>query len=233
MDFFGTREIQNLILINPDNPTGNYIPREGVLRLIRWAEERQIRLIVDESFVDFADEENSTLIEQSLLEAHPLLYVMKSISKSYGVPGLRLGVLASGDVQMIGALKRDVSIWNINSFAERYLQIEQKYAKDYDAALKRIRAERARFAAALAEVPGIRVIPSQANYIMVELQGGVSARALTRRMLIGHSILVKDLTAKVGGDGRQYLRLAVRDSRDNDQLIAALRQELAGEGACR
>ena len=233
MDFFGTREIQNLILINPDNPTGNYIPREGVLRLIRWAEERQIRLIVDESFVDFADEENSTLIEQSLLEAHPLLYVMKSISKSYGVPGLRLGVLASGDVQMIGALKRDVAIWNINSFAECYLQIEHKYAKDYDAALKRIRAERARFAAALAEVPGIRVIPSQANYIMVELLGGVSARALTRRMLIGHSILVKDLTAKVGGDGRQYLRLAVRDSRDNDQLIAALRQELAGEGACR
>lgn len=233
MDFFGAREIQNLILINPDNPTGNYIPREGVLRLIRWAEERQIRLIVDESFVDFADEENSTLIEQSLLEAHPLLYVMKSISKSYGVPGLRLGVLASGDVQMIGALKRDVAIWNINSFAECYLQIEQKYAKDYDAALKRIRAERARFAAALAEVPGIRVIPSQANYITVELLGGVSARALTRRMLIGHSILVKDLTAKVGGDGRQYLRLAVRDSRDNDQLIAALRQELAGEGACR
>ena len=149
------------------------------------------------------------------------------------MPGLRLGVLASGDVQMIGALKRDVAIWNINSFAECYLQIEQKYAKDYDAALKRIRAERARFAAALAEVPGIRVIPSQANYIMVELLGGVSARALTRRMLIGHSILVKDLTAKVGGDGRQYLRLAVRDSRDNDQLIAALRQELAGEGACR
>ena len=67
----------------------------------------------------------------------------------------------------------------------------------------------------------------------MELKGGLSARALTRRLLIGHSILVKDLTAKVGGDGRQYLRLAVRDSRDNDQLIAALRQELAGEGACR
>lgn len=226
MDFFGTREIRNLIVVNPDNPTGNYIPKADLLRLIDWAGARNIRLVVDESFADFAVEQGNSLLDQTVLEGHPWLYVMKSISKSYGVPGLRLGVLASGDREAIAQMKKDVAIWNINSFAEFYLQIEQKYEKDYTAALERIRAERQRFEGALAGIEGLRVIPSQANYVMVELQTGMSARELTRRLLTEHAILVKDLSSKVRRQDKQYLRLAVRDTRDNDQLIAALRQEL-------
>ena len=226
MDFFGDKNIRNLIVVNPDNPTGNYIPKADLLRLTDWAGVRNIRLVVDESFADFSVELNNSLLDQALLEGHPWLYVMKSISKSYGVPGLRLGVLASGDQETIAGMKKDVAIWNINSFGEFYLQIEQKYEKDYAAALERIRAERNRFEEALAGIPGIRVIPSQANYVMVELQTGMSARELTRRLLTNHSILVKDLSSKVRRQDKQYLRLAVRDARDNDQLIAALKQEL-------
>lgn len=226
MGFFEDKDIRNLIVVNPDNPTGNYIPKADLLRLTDWAGARNIRLVVDESFADFSVELNNSLLDQALLEGHPWLYVMKSISKSYGVPGLRLGVLASGDQETIAGMKKDVAIWNINSFGEFYLQIEQKYEKDYAAALERIRAERNRFEEALAGIPGIRVIPSQANYVMVELQTGMSARELTRRLLTNHSILVKDLSSKVRRQDKQYLRLAVRDARDNDQLIAALKQEL-------
>ena len=213
MDFFGTKDIRNLIVVNPDNPTGNYIPKADLLRLMDWAGERNIRLVVDESFADFSVEQDNSLLDQALLERHPWLYVMKSISKSYGVPGLRLGVLASGDREAVAEMKKDVAIWNINSFAEFYLQIEQKYEKDYTAALERIRAERQRFETALAGIEGLRVIPSQANYVMVELQTGMSARELTRRLLTGYGILVKDLSAKVRRQGKQYLRLAVRDTR--------------------
>lgn len=226
MGFFEDKDIRNLIVVNPDNPTGNYIPKADLLRLTDWAGAQNIRLVVDESFADFSVELNNSLLDQALLEGHPWLYVMKSISKSYGVPGLRLGVLASGDQETIAGMKKDVAIWNINSFGEFYLQIEQKYEKDYAAALERIRAERNRFEEALAGIPGIRVIPSQANYVMVELQTGMSARELTRRLLTNHSILVKDLSSKVRRQDKQYLRLAVRDARDNDQLIAALKQEL-------
>ena len=102
-------------------------------------------MIIDESFVDFADEEDSTLIQQNILAPNTHLFVMKSISKSYGVPGLRLGVLASGDQNIIEKMKKDVSIWNINSFGEFYMQIEEKYKKDYAAALIKIRKERTRF----------------------------------------------------------------------------------------
>ena len=141
MDFFGDKDIQNLVLINPDNPSGNYIEKKEVLKLVEWTEQKGIKFLVDESFVDFADELDSSIIVQDILDGHKNLYIMKSISKSYGVPGLRLGVLASGDTETIARLKKDVAIWNINSFAEFYMQIEEKYKKDYVAALDKFRKE--------------------------------------------------------------------------------------------
>ena len=224
MDFFGDKDITALVVINPDNPSGNYIPKAGLLKLTDWAKEKGIRLLIDESFVDFAEEENNTLIDQEILDANPHLYVMKSISKSYGVPGLRLGILASGDTGMIAQMKKDVSIWNINSFAEFYLQIAEKYQKDYVKALELFKAERARFVAGLQQLPGVRVIPSQANYVTLELTGNITARGLTKVLLIRHSLFIKDLSAKL--QGGQYIRLAVRDTADNDKLLAALKQEL-------
>ncbi len=224
MGFFDDKVIDNLIIINPDNPSGNYIPKADLLRMIDWAGGKGIRLVIDESFVDFAEEEDSTLLYNEILEPNPHLFVMKSISKSYGVPGLRLGVLASGDVGVISAMKKDVAIWNINSFGEFYMQIEEKYKKDYAAALVKIRAERTRFAGALAQIPGIRVIPSQANFIMVELDDAISPKELLKTLLIKYEILIKELTTKT--NGRNYLRLAVRNTEDNDRLIEALKAEL-------
>lgn len=222
INFFNANPVRNLVLINPDNPSGNYIPMQDVLRVIKWAKESGVRLIIDESFADFADERNNTLIRQDILDSSKDLYVIKSISKSYGVPGLRLGVMASGNTELISALKKDVSIWNINSFAEFYMQIEEKYKKDYERALKNIRAERTRFQKALSRINGIKVFPSQANYVMVELVDGLSSKATTRELLTEKGIFVKDLAGKLGG--KQYLRIAVRNSEDNDMLISALEQ---------
>lgn len=220
--FFKNVDIQTLILINPDNPSGNYIPQADMFKLIAWAKNNGIKLIVDESFVDFSEEE-STLILQSVLNENPHMYVMKSISKSYGVPGLRLGVLASGDCEMIELLKKDVSIWNINSFAEFYMQIEEKYKKDYRAGLVKFRAERMRFLNELKKIDGLRVIPSQANYFMVELQKKYTAKELTKILLLRYNLFVKDLSKKVEG---QYLRFAIRNKEDNDLIIEALKKEL-------
>lgn len=222
--FFSDKDIKNLVLINPDNPSGNYIQKKDLLRLIGWAAEKAIKLIIDESFVDFADEEDSTLIEQIILSENPHLYVMKSISKSYGVPGLRLGVLVSGDSETIAKMKKDVAIWNINSFGEFYMQIEEKYKKDYAAALVKIRAERTRFQSELSKIKGVRVIPSQANFVMVELESGISPKELLKTLLIKYNLLIKELTTKT--NGRNYLRLAVRNTADNNVLLAAMREEL-------
>ena len=222
--YFNKHSVETLIVVNPDNPSGNYLPKQDVLRLADWCSKTDITLLMDESFVDFADEEDSSLLDQHLLDSYPNLLVMKSISKSYGVPGLRLGILASGNQDLIARLKKDVAIWNINSFGEYYLQIAGKYEKDYKKALERFRKERSRFQTELALIRGFRVIPSQANYLMIELEDGISANELTKKLLIHHNILIKELTAKT--NGKNYLRLAIRDTEDNNVLLEALRHEL-------
>ena len=166
------------------------------------------------------------MIQTEILNSNPNLYVMKSISKSYGVPGLRLGVLASGDTQLIEALKKDVSIWNINSFAEFYMQIEEKYKNDYALAIKQFRNERKKFESDLREIKGLRIIPSQANYIMAEITNGITAAELTRKLIVKHNILIKNLFAKINKDDRQYIRIAVKSKEENIQLINALKKEL-------
>ena len=132
---------------------------------------------------------------------------MKSISKSYGVPGLRLGVLASSDESLIGRMKKDVAIWNINSFGEYYMQIYGKYENDYAASCDMFRREREIFFAELAKIPYMRVIPSQANYFLCEVTDRFTSSQLTLRLLADFNILIKDCSNKKGFvDGRQYSR---------------------------
>lgn len=226
MDFYADKNLQALLLINPDNPSGNFIPIKEVLELTEWCAERNIRLIVDESFVDFSEnfEENS-LLNNEILETHPMLAVMKSISKSYGVPGLRLGVLATSDNELIGWMRKDVAIWNINSFAEFYMQIFSKYEADYKRACQKFIEERNRFGAALKEIPFLRVIPSQANYFLCEVVGKMTATELTDALLNRFDILIKDCTSKKGfKKGGEYVRIAIRDQKDNDRLVKALKE---------
>ena len=133
MQFYSVHKINTLVLINPDNPSGNYISYKECIRLIGWCKQQDMAVILDESFVDFVDigpEEDIadvSLIRDSVLDEYHKLYIIKSISKSYGIPGARLGVLASSDEQLIRYLKKDVSIWNINSFGEFFMQIKEKY----------------------------------------------------------------------------------------------------------
>lgn len=222
--FYADKKLSTLLLINPDNPSGNFIPIADVLRLATWCKERGIFFVVDESFVDFSEDfRNNSLLHNEILQAYPNLAVMKSISKSYGVPGLRLGVLASSDEALINWMKHDVSIWNINSFAEFYMQIFGKYQKDYDRACQKFIAERERFMARLTDIPFLRVIPSQANYFLCQITEKYTSEELTRRLLMDFNILIKDCDNKDGLKNKNYVRIAVRDQKDNDTLVDALK----------
>ena len=220
MSFFEDKDISTLVLINPDNPSGNYIDEEGIKKLIDWTAQRGIRFVLDESFLDFADE-SVTYIDQNILSSNKHLFVVKSISKSYGVPGLRLGVLSSGDADMIGKIKKDVSIWNINSFAEFYMQIQEKYKKDYALAIERFKAERKRFLSALSEIDLIEVIPTQANYFMMKIKDKYNAEEMTNILMDQYGILIKDLSSKVGD---KYIRVAIRNEEDNNKFVAAIKK---------
>lgn len=225
MDFFSTHHADNLLLINPDNPSGNFIPKEDIIQLAAWCQQQGTRLIVDESFVDFSEGyEHNSLLDNKLLEAYPQLVVIKSISKSYGVPGIRLGILCSADTALIAKMKKMVSIWNINSFAEYFMQIFTKYEKDYHRACKRFIAERKDFEQKLRQISFLRVMPSQANYFLCEILPPKNANQLVLTMLKRFNILVRDCSDKQGFDGKQYMRIAVRSHEDNARFIAAFQE---------
>ena len=224
-NYFSGKDIRTLLLINPDNPSGNFIPASDVLMLAAWCQEREVRLIVDESFVDFSEDwESSSLLDNRILEAYPNLVVVKSISKSYGVPGLRLGILAGSDGALIDFIKKDVSIWNINSFAEFYMQISDKYFKSYKAACARFQQVRSAFYEQLCLIPFLRVIPSQANYFLCEVTDRYTSHDLAEQLLARFNILIKDCDTKNGLKGKNMVRIAVKSVSDNNILMEALKQ---------
>ena len=223
IDFFSKNHADSVLLINPDNPSGNFIPFNDLLRLADWAESAGTRLVVDESFVDFsAGYRDNTLLRNDILEKFPHLVVMKSISKSYGVPGIRLGILCSSDEELIRNIKKSVSIWNINSFAEFFMQIYNKYEKDYLRACDKFIATRDELEKELRQVKFLRVMPSQANYFLCEILPPFTANGLVLAMLKKYNILMRDCSDKKGLDGKQYMRIAVRSKEDNARLIKAL-----------
>ena len=238
MAFFGDKDIKQLMVINPDNPSGNFIPKTDILRLAQWCEERNIRLVVDESFVDFSNPNSqnnqsilnnpnhpNSLLSDEILETYPHMAVMKSISKSFGVPGLRLGILASADKELIASIKKEVSIWNINSFAEYFMQIYNKYEKDYQRACTKFVKERDDFEQQLHTIPFLHVMPSQANYFLCEVLPPYTANEVVIYMLKQYNILTRDCSKKTGlNPNKQYMRISVRSHEDNARLIQALKE---------
>jgi histidinol-phosphate/aromatic aminotransferase/cobyric acid decarboxylase-like protein len=222
INFYEKEKITTLILVNPDNPSGNYIPKNQVVELLEWARNRRIKLVVDESFIDFVDQEDdASILTDDILNDYPNLVVIKSISKSFGVPGLRLGILASSNDELINYIKKHITIWNINSFAEFYLQIFEKYKHDYKTAIEKFIVARKEFMEKLVDIPYLRIIPSQANFIMCEIVEKIKAKDLTRLLLDRHNILIKDLSSKNGIKG-EYIRIAVKKPEENNKLIEAI-----------
>jgi histidinol-phosphate/aromatic aminotransferase/cobyric acid decarboxylase-like protein/GTP:adenosylcobinamide-phosphate guanylyltransferase len=219
----------NILLINPDNPSGNFIKKEELLLLADKLKEMGKNFILDESFVDFStDGEKETMITQEIIDMYPNFVIIKSISKSYGVPGIRLGVLVSSNKKIISAIQNEVSIWNINSYGEFFLQIIGKYKKEYKKASIDIALERDRFYSRLQEISYLEPIYSQANYFLVYVTDQFTATELTESLLYKYDLYIKNLTGKVGFKDKECIRIAVRNYEDNEIIVSTLKK-LTGE----
>lgn len=223
MSYYEGKDISAIVLVNPDNPSGHFISKKDILRLEDWCRGKGRKLIVDESFIDFVeDDEWHTLLDMEVLLNHPSLIVLKSISKSFGVAGLRLGVIATADTDLIAFMKKDVAIWNINSFAEYYLQIIEKYRDDYYEAMEKFKEVRRRYLDKLSKIKGFRVYPSQANYVMCHIENSVTSTELADILLNRYNVLIKNLASKEGLNKGNYVRLSVKSDEENDYIVNAL-----------
>ena len=219
-----SKEIDTLVLINPDNPSGNFIPKSELIELVEYFKAAGKNIIVDESFVDFSQEsEWNTIIDNEILAQYSNLTVIKSISKSYGVPGLRLGIMATSNDDLLQKCSKNLPVWNINSFGEYFLQILNKHKKYYLSACEKIAQNRQDLYNRLCEFSFLRPIESQANYILCEVQKPYTSSELCHKLL-NSNILIKDCQNKMGFEGKQYVRIAVKSEFENDELISVLKE---------
>jgi histidinol-phosphate/aromatic aminotransferase/cobyric acid decarboxylase-like protein len=201
------------VLVNPDTFSGNCMKKSDVLKVADWCGANGKLLIVDESDVDFSDDGESLMSNDVLEKYEKSLMVIKSISKSCGLPGLRISVVASGNAVVISEIRQRICQWNINSVAEFALQIFSKYESDYKDSCLKFKKERKRFVKALQSFGFFRVIPSQSGAVLCELTNGQSAEQFCQ-ILIERNVMAS-------GEGK-FVSLAVRSREDNDKLLKVL-----------
>ena len=217
-----------ICIVNPDNPTGAFINYDDAISIVEKCNEKNKILIFDESFIDFAQKDiRYTFLTNDILNKYKNLIVVKSISKSYGVPGVRLGVLASSNVELINEIKSDISIWNINSYGEYFLQIANLYKKEYVEACDKIAEERERFIKDLRNIKDIVVYNSEANYVLCDLGKKNSTEVSSK--LLEENIFIKDLRTKSAFKDMNYIRLAIRTEEENKILAKRLEEILEGQ----
>lgn len=207
-----------VILASPGNPTSTAVRRAELVDLASRLGAIGIRLILDESFVDFCA--SSTL--EPDLGRFPNLVIVKSMSKAYGIGGLRLGYLATADLELAAHVRSALPIWNINGLAETFLRLLPGFGEDFRASVAQTRADCDELHARLDEIPGLHAHRPDANFVLVQLPHGRTSAEVVRALLRDHQLFVKDCAAKSMRDGTRYLRIASRTSAENARVATAL-----------
>ena len=214
-----TTNSNSALLIRPNNPTGGYVSKEELVHFLNTMTDLDL-ILVDESFMDFVDAEvDPSAID--LIYQYPNLMIIKSLSKNYGIPGLRLGYAAAGSSAWIEALRSDLPIWNINSLAQFFFEEMGDYLSEYENSCHRVRASTDRLLRGLEEVSYLYPYPTQGNFILCWVLYGFTAQELTGRLFEHARILINDCGSKDGLDDR-FIRFASRTDEDNDRLLKAL-----------
>ncbi|HEX5608540.1 MAG TPA: aminotransferase class I/II-fold pyridoxal phosphate-dependent enzyme [Solirubrobacterales bacterium] len=215
------------VVISPNNPTAVAEPAAVLGGLARQLHELDCRLLLDESFVDFCADPAEHSLEWSL-DAHPNLVVMKSVSKVFGVGGLRLGYLATADTGLAAEIAAKLPIWHVNGPAEAFLRTLPGHLRAFRESCALTRRETDELSAGLESLAELSVLPSDANYVLVQLPLRHSAEALVERLFAGHGILVKDCAGKSMPEGDRYLRIASRGEARNERFLEVFASLLGG-----
>lgn len=210
------------VVVTPNNPTSLLIPKPDLVRLAKKLEAHACVLIVDQSFIDFAENPDQMSLEQEL-ENYPNIVIFKSMSKAYGICGLRIGYLLTVNSKFAEAVRSNVPIWNINGFAEEFLRLLPNYEQEFLESCKKVRRDRDNLYRKLCGIAGMTLFKPDANFIFCRLPDDVqSAPEITKRLFIEHNMYVKDCVGKTQPDSDRYLRIASRTEEENCRLVEAL-----------
>jgi histidinol-phosphate/aromatic aminotransferase/cobyric acid decarboxylase-like protein len=210
------------VVVTPNNPTSLHVPRADLISLSEKLEKNDCMLIVDESFLDFTVNKENISLEQEI-EKYPNMAILKSMSKAYGICGLRIGYLLTANLKFASAVRKEIHIWNINGFAEEFLRILPDYQQEFLASCKTVVNDRDIFYSQLCAIPDMKVFKPDANYIFCRLpDDALSGSEVTKRLFIEHNIYIKDSNGKTQPEADRYIRIASRTQEENSKLIDAL-----------
>ena len=209
-----------VVFVNPNNPTGSILSSNWLLDISLKFPEKII--IIDESFIEFSKE--NSIIE--LLENKKLtnVIVIRSMSKNYGLPGLRLGFIYTHNEILYEQILSNIPIWNLNSIAEFYLEIILKNKLSLLESFEKTKYDRDILITNLKKISYIdKVFESEANFILFKIDiADFKADELIDYLLSNYNIFIKDITSKFKNDKKLYFRIAVREPDENNLLISAL-----------
>jgi histidinol-phosphate/aromatic aminotransferase/cobyric acid decarboxylase-like protein len=226
IDKFAAKAIEEkadiAVIVTPNNPTSILVPKPELLRLADKLRNHNCMLIIDESFLDFSanPEKNSLEIE---IGNYRNIAIFKSMSKAYGICGLRIGYMVTANTQFAEAVRKGVHIWNVNGFAEEFLRILPYYKNEFLESCIRVRSDRDKMYHKLNSINGMTVYKPDANYIYCRLPDqALDAPRIAKDLFIKHNMFIKECTGKTQIEADRFLRIASRTEDENNKLVEAL-----------
>ena len=214
------------VVVTPNNPTSLLVPRTDLLHLLGLLAPHGITLVVDESFIDFAPAGAAESLEKDVAQ-HENLAVMKSMSKAYGICGLRIGYILSANQALVRRMRAGLHVWNLNGFAESFLRLAPGYRQDFAESCEQVAAERDAFYEDLTQLPGLIVWKPDANYVFCRLpEDSPSGPDVTRALFVNDNIYIKHCQDKTMAESDRYIRVASRTPAENRLLVEALRRAI-------
>ena len=210
------------VVVTPNNPTSLLVPKSDLLRLLDKLAGHDCMLIVDESFIDFANDRDQATLESEIAR-YSNLTIFKSLSKAYGICGLRIGYMLTANSDFAAKVRDGIHIWNINGFAETFLELAPQYRKDFSDSCEQVKADRDKFYEELQSIQGMTVFQPDANFIFCRLPDHCpSGPEVTKRLSVEHNIYIKHCKGKTLPASDRYLRIASRTQAENQILVKAL-----------
>lgn len=223
-EFIRARGTRVAVICNPNNPDGGYLHKHALVQFMDAMADLDL-VIIDESFLEFADaEQEPSVVQEAMLR--PNVIVLRSLGKNFGLHGIRFGYLVANPA-LAGMVRSMLPKWNLNAFAEHVVFMLKNHGAEYAQSLHQVRKDRLDMAGQLASLPGLTVYPSQGNFLFVRLPVGAEGTVVRDRLLTEHRILVRECGNKIGSSSR-FLRLVVRPQVDVRRLVSGLEQVLYG-----
>lgn len=219
IQFVHKEKLSAIVIVTPDNPTGKTHDKNDLLKLYNETEELDLNIIVDESFIDFSDNADDTTFLNEL-NLYPRITVLKSMSKTFGIGGLRLGYAASSNSLFLEKLKKEIPIWNINGFAEEFILNLTSYNEEYKESCLIVRRETDLLYEELKNINDLKVFPTDSNFILCKiLDENITSNDLANYLLNNFNIYIKECSGKKMDQSEFFFRVSSRTLEDNIKLV--------------